>query len=471
MALLSWFSGGRAVLAGPLLAGVLLAGLILPAARAATPAGAADAPDSVRAAQLADLAVVRTRYLPGDQAFTPATRALARAQLDALTRRAGQLSAAQFAVGLAELGGLADNAHSGLRRFDSRAQPASRLPLHLLWFPDGLLVARAHGESAGLAGARVLKIEGRAPAALFAGAKVLLGGSEAGRKIWLNDWIESAGILHALGLARAPDRLALTLRLRDGRTVDRTVAMVPASTLAPTAALGRLWSPEAVPGEHGWAGALDTAHLPLYLRDANQPFRTVPLPDQHALYVQFRSNEDEDGRPIAPFLASVRKQIATSRPDNLVVDLRFDIGGNLLTTLDFMRGLAGSVHGRTYLLVGPYTFSAGIISAAAVKQGGGERVTVVGDQLGDRLHFWSEGANIALPHSHLTFRYTDGQFNLAEGCTGEPGCMDDRYAINVNFASLTPDLRAPLTLAAYLAGRDPAMEAVSRDLAAHGRQP
>jgi hypothetical protein len=95
-------------------------------------------------------------------------------------------------------------------------------------------------------------------------------------------------------------------------------------------------------------------------------------------------------------------------------------------------------------------------------------VTVAGDTIGDRLHFWSEGDSIDLPNSHYSFRYTDGQFNLKDGCTGEPGCMDDRYPIiNVNFAPLEPTLRAPLTAAAYFARRDPAMEAVAADIAAH----
>jgi hypothetical protein len=429
--------------------------------------GSLDRPAASRAEQLRDLAVVRRQYLPKEMAYSPATRALALLQLEWLERQAGSLSAAQFAVGLAELGALTDNAHSGLRLRDPRALPLARLPLHFLWLPDALIVARGTGAAADLAGARVVRIEGRSPEALFAGAKVLLGGSDAGRKLWLCDWIEAAGILQALGLARSADRLSIKLLLPDGRTVERVVAMVPAAGLPPAPEVTRLWSPEPMAAEHGWATALSTDRLPLYLRDADRPFRSVPLPDQQALYVQFRSNEDEDGFPIAKFLDAVRSQIAASRPANLIVDLRFDIGGNLLTTLDFMRRLAGSVNGRTFLLVGPYTFSAGIISAAAVKKAGGDRVTVVGDEVGDRPHFWSEGAPIELPRSHYSFRYTDGQFNLKDGCTGEPGCMDDRYPINVNFAALDPEIPAPLTGAAYLAKRDPAMEAVAKDLARH----
>jgi hypothetical protein len=425
-------------------------------------------PPLTRAAQLADLKVVRNEYLPKEMAYTPATRAQAEALLDRMQKQAGTLTTAQFEVGLAQVGALTDNAHSGLRLSDPRAKPLARLPLRLLWLPDALIVARATGAAADLAGARVLEVEGRSPEALFEGAKVLLGGSVAGRRIWLNDWIESAGILHALGLAKSPGQISLKVRLRDGRTLERTLAMVPVADLSPTAAGERLWSPEPVKEEKGWNAALDTDRLPLYLRDADAPFRVAPLQDLqdlHALYVQFRWNQDEEGFPIAKFLDDVRKRIADSHPTNLVVDLRFDIGGNLLTTLDFMRKLATSVDGHTYLLVGSYTFSAGIISAAAIKKHGGERVTVVGDELGDRMHFWSEGALIMLPNSHYAFRYTNGQFNLKDGCSGEPACMDDLYPIDVNFASLVPELRAPLTAADYFAGRDPALEAVGTDLA------
>jgi hypothetical protein len=426
---------------------------------------AADTPVMSRAAELQDLRVVRTQYLPKEQAFAPATRAQAEALLDKMQRQAGAMTAAQFAVGLAEVGALTDNAHSGLRLRDPRVKPVARLPLHFLWLSDALIVARATGAASDLAGARVLKIEGRSPEALFQGSKVLLGGNDAGRKIWLDEWIESAGVLHALGLAKSPDGLSMTLGLPDGRVIDRVVAMAPVSAMPPAAEVERLWSPEPIAGEHDWATALGADGLPLYLRDANRPFRVISLPDTNALYVQFRSNEDEDGFPIAPFLDEVKARIAALHPLHLILDLRFDIGGNLLTTLEFMRHVAASVKGRTFLLVGPYTFSAGIISAAAVKKGGGDRVTVVGDGIGDRFHFWSEGTRITLPRSHFTFRYTDGQFNLKDGCTGEPGCMDDLYHIDVNFVSLVPDIRAPLTFAAYFAGRDPALEAIAHELA------
>jgi hypothetical protein len=209
----------------------------------------------------ADLQVVRGQYLAKDMALNPATRLQAEALLDRLDRDAGQLSPAALAVGLAQVGALADNAHSGLRLRDERVRPAASLPLHLLWMPDGLIVARATLPYAELAGARVLKIEGRSPLALYEGAKVLLGGSDAARQHWLNELLEAQGILYALGLATAPDHLAMTLKLLDGATVERDIPMIDAGQLPPGVGLERLWSPEAGPGERGWVSALSSAGL------------------------------------------------------------------------------------------------------------------------------------------------------------------------------------------------------------------
>jgi hypothetical protein len=424
-------------------------------------AGPAPAQD-LKQAQLQDLEVVRTEYLPKELAFTDATRAQASARLDALEAQAGRLTPAQMLVGLAQVGALTDNAHSGVRYHDPRALPPLRLPLRLLWFPEGLLVARAQGAEADLAGARIVAIEGRSIAAVYDRMKDLHGGKDVDRRKELAEFLESGGALHALGLAKAPDRLALTLKLPSGRLVHRTVQMTPQAGQTPSAEFERLWSPQPRPGEHGWRAALPAVGLPLYLQDAEQPFRMVDLPALNARYIQFRSNEGEEGHPIAPFLAQVESAQKAEKRDTLILDLRFDIGGNITTTLAFMRGLPDAAGKRVYLLVGPYTYSAGIISAAAVKKAGGDKVIVVGDEMGDRAHFWSEGDNVKLPNSGLRMRYTNGQWDLEHGCAGKVGCMDS--FLDVNFVDLAPAIPAPLTLAAYLDRRDPALDAITRAL-------
>jgi hypothetical protein len=431
------------------------------AVAAPTPTPTAPAP---REAQLGDLRLVRDVYLAKDKAFPAKAKARATALLDKAEARAGTMSQAEMFVRLAQVGALADNGHSGVRYRRPGALDPRRLPLRFIWLADGLLVARAAAPDADLAGARVLAIEGRSAPEAYRTVRTLYGGPESARLTNVGDMIDRWGVLHALGLAARPDRVRLTLRLRDGAVVTRTVAMAQTS---PTGADERLWAPDPIAGETGWTPALTGGDLPLYLRDGEELFRLAPLKDLDAVYIQFRSNESDDRHDIAAFQARAVAAIGRDAPRNLVVDLRFDVGGNLTTTLDFMRALPARVPGKVFVLTGPYTFSAGIVSAAALKIAGGDKVVIVGDEVGDRLRFWSEGGAECLPNSKLCMRYTDGMFDMARGCSGEPGCFGDQFGVTVG--SLKPDVRAPLTIDAYLARRDPAIDAIARRLGSPSR--
>jgi hypothetical protein len=177
------------------------------------------------------------------------------------------------------------------------------------------------------------------------------------------------------------------------------------------------------------------------------------------------STADAQGHEIAPFVKRVRDEIEMTHPKNLILDLRFDIGGNIDETRDLACAMAANVRGRIYVLIGPYTFSAGIVMAAATKHDGGDRVTIVGDNVGDRLRWWSEGKTVCLPNSRYCLHVTTGLWDLIHGCAGDPDCYGDKLDARVD--SLEPQLRAPLTAVAWLAGRDPGMEAIKADLAAH----
>jgi len=62
----------------------------------------------------------------------------------------------------------------------------------------------------------------------------------------------------------------------------------------------------------------------------------------------------------------------------------------------------------------------GIVSAAAMKHDGGDRVILVGEDVADRLRFWSEGKPVCLPNSDLCLHPTTGLWDLEKGCKGEP---------------------------------------------------
>jgi len=419
-----------------------------------------------RRAQLEDLEFAKANYVLKSRAFSTDGRKRAQELIKALKGRAGKLSDLEFLLGIEKLAALADNGHDGLRFGRDSWRPPTRLPFRLIWFPDGMLVARSAPQVVELLGARVVSIEGRNPDQLLSRLRVVVGGS-AEYRTWNAIWaIENGGVLHALGLAREPDRLRLRVALTDGQVVEGTFAMVPSQEVPTGAEPGRLWSPAPTPGEaeRNWRTAIDASRAPLYLQQPGELFFSARLPDLKALYVQFRMNFSYGGHSIASFIESVQKELETNPPENLILDQRFNTGGNIDLTRDLMRAIATRTKGRIYLLVGRYTFSAGIVSAAAVKHDGADRVIIVGETVGDRLQFWSEAHDAAcLPHSHLCLLANTGFWDLQHGCKGKPGCYGDRLDARID--SLEPDIRAPLTGADWLAGRDPGMEAVSSDLA------
>jgi len=265
-----------------------------------------------------------------------------------------------------------------------------------------------------------------------------------------------------MGVARAPEGLRLVLRKPDGKRVELTVPFVPRSSAPAGASPPRFWSAEPYESEakFGWRSAIEGPIEPLYLRDEGDPFRVVEMVTLDALYVQFRANSTADagGRDIAAFVKRVREEISARRPSYLVLDLRFDIGGDIDQTRELARFIAKSVPGRIFVLTGPYTFSAGIVMAAAVKHDARDRVVIVGEPVGDRLRFWSEGTHVCLPNSKYCLHASDGLWDLTRGCAKEPACYGD--CLDARVDSLAPDISAPLTSRDWLSGRDPAMEAV-----------
>ncbi len=423
---------------------------------------AAEAPAADRRArQLEDLEFARTQYVEVSKAFSAADRAAARKFIARLEHRAGSLSDEDFLVAVIRIAALAHNAHDSFDDGDGAWLPPRRAPLRILWFPDALLIARTGPELAELRGARVLKIEGRTPEDLLNRLAVLSGGIESYRR-WNVTWFIENGLLHPLGLARSSEHLQMELKLVNGSRVTRTIEFVPRASMPHGIHAPRLWSaaPYDAEIEHKWRAATDPAHEPMYLQEPDQLYRMSRINPIDALYVQFRANDDEKDA-IKDFVVDVEKRIESEHSANLVLDLRFDVGGNCDYTRELMRWLATHVTGRIFVLTGPYTFSAGIVNAAAIKHDGGDRVTLVGDLVGDSLRWWSEGKPQCMPNSKLCLRPTTGVWDLIKGCAGEPACYGDKYDVNVG--SLDPDLAAPLKSSDWLAGRDPGMEAVMRE--------
>lgn len=410
-----------------------------------------------RAGQIADAQYFR-QFPASDRAYTARTRAEAQRMADRLATEAGDLSHEQFVLRVAEIAALADNAHTSIGENAFRKN-TTRLPLRTYLFADGLYVTWAKPELRDLLGARIDTIDGRSIDAIYSVIRRYQGGTEAHRRAALTPMLESPALLQAAGVAQSRDALTISGVLSDGTRFERRVTAEPRDRSAWVSSTARQIFPV-------WEGApmvglmQDGPQLPVYLQHRSQLFSAEPLP-QRGFYIGIGFNGDADESPIGPFLDAQLARIRREHPAFVVVDMRMNGGGDYTTTYAFARALpeaAGSAH--IYVLTSPWTFSAAITTVAALKDAGGDQVTIVGAPVGDRLDFWAEGGTFDLPNAFVQVHYAAGRHVYNAPCRDNTQCfwLNARYPVRVS--TLEPDINAPLTFAAYRENRDPAIDAV-----------
>jgi hypothetical protein len=129
-----------------------------------------------------------------------------------------------------------------------------------------------------------------------------------------------------------------------------------------------------------------------------------------------------------------------------------------------MQKLPTLVPGRVFALTSPWTFSAGISSVGYLEQAAPDKVTLVGEAVGDRMRFWAEGDAIVLPNSQAAMLMATERHDYLTGCKGYPDCHGNVVRNPIAVPDLDPDIAAPWTIEAWRAGRDPGMEAVATAL-------
>jgi hypothetical protein len=417
---------------------LLLASITL--ALAATAARAAPGP--------ADIAAMRA-YVERNRAYTPAGRAEALRRVELLAGLTG--SPARFELEVAHIAALAGNGHSALLppQWPSRYK---RSPLHLGLFADGLYIVSAPADRARLIGRRVVRINGRDWQQVRAAYARYQGGLPAFRDQFVTLFMELPALLAAAGLGEDPDRIALTLagRARGLEVVTIEAAMEPYRGEA--AFTGRSFLLDA-------AAMLPPAAVPLYLQAPDRPFRLAFLEEIDGAYIQLKAVR---GLGISTFFDETLAELRRRRPRNIIVDLRFNMGGDLNIARDFMRALPAIAQTRVYAITSGRTFSAAISSLGYLKQAAGDRLTIVGEPIGDRLEFWAEGDILPLPGLGAMILYASERHNYITGCP-EPDCHAAIREHPIRVRSLQPDIVTPLAYADFRAGDDPAMTAIVRD--------
>jgi hypothetical protein len=455
--------GGAALAAVGVLGGLLLAFLFN--FRPSPPRASYAAPRSALEAQRQDLDYF-AKAMALDRAFSPAARAAAAARLSALKSLPEALPSPKLQVALMQVMALADNGHS---RMNATADEGTLvLPLRVTPFADGFHVMRAAPAYRDMLGGRLDSIDGQAVDQVLPQLETLRGGGAGFRRQNAAQFIVVQDLLYGLGIATDPKASTWTVTLPDGRVVTHRLEAYALRKDHGLPESDRWLFPEPVKdAETDWVALQpQSGELPETWRDFGNPFRLFPAADSCAQVVRLQTIADAAGQKIAPFLTTTEAALRAHPPCAVIVDLRGDGGGDYTNTWHFAHALPEILgpRGHIYILTDSLTFSAAITTAAFIKDAGGDRVTIIGEPVGDRLSFFSEGGKACLPNLKVCLFYQTGKHDYQHACNDWHECFWLNWFFPVRVRSLQPDIVVPLRFEDWTAARDAAYF-LARDLA------
>ena len=314
------------------------------------------------------------------------------------------------------------------------------LPVKFYRFPEGLFVTAATEAYRQLIGAQVLGVDGHPADEVLAALEPLISRDNDQQVTWIGpEMLRWTPLVHALGLISDPGLATLTVRFADQTTGAVAVESVADSYRSLTAARPA-----------GWISLPDTAGapMPLYLRNSDVSYWFEYLPDSAVVYFQFNGVGDQPLEAIAAFCERLFTFIDSHEVSRLVIDLRWNGGGNTYLVQPLLHRLIGCAKvnqlGCLYVIIGRGTFSAAQNTATAIERE--TNAIFVGEPTGSRPNFIGETVPFTLPYSKALANVADLYWQ-----TSWP--MDYRPWI-------APELYAPPSFEAYSQNRDPAMEAI-----------
>jgi len=421
------------------------------------PPPAGGPPADATAARMQDLAYIAA--LPDvDRSFTPEAAARFRDRIARLRAEAGSLDSARFFMGIAEAVALSGNAHTNVDAVSWRAQLNSA-PVRFFWFPEGLFVIRATAAHADLLGERVVAIDGRDPEALEREAARYFAGTAEYVRVMSPLLLESPQALHVLHPEASAASLVVRVQDAAGRTRDVELEALAAGTAPREPKPGRFLSPVRLRDERGegWRALLESTPIPPSLREPDRTMYATRLAEG-VLYLHLWRIRDVAGEPIGAGILRALGGAGTPPWRRIVLDLRFDAGGDYPTVYRALRALPDRLApgGRLAILTDETTFSAAIIAAVLARHFAGPRAAVLGSRVGDRLAFWAEGTPARLPNSGIEVGVSTGYHDWSRGCRALR-CWWPNIWYGVAGGDLTPDVPVAWRFADYRRGVDPVL--------------
>jgi tetratricopeptide (TPR) repeat protein len=373
--------------------------------------------------------IKRVHYQP----FRKISEADFQAQVNRLRDDIPKLTEDQVRVRFMKLVCLVGDGHTTMEFRHARDKSGRAVPVDFYRFGEGLFITRAHPRFRELAGAQVLDVAGHSIDETFRSLDSVVAKDNSMGLLWQGPiFLRYTWIVRGLGLSSAPSGLTLRVKKLDG-TVEQIT--LPEDAGEPTDA----WVRPPLPDGRG---------LPLYLKRQHFAYWFEYLENPKVVYFQYNRVQNDGKETIAKFSKRLFDFLEQHDVQKLVIDMRWNKGGNNFLNAPILEGLIRSTKinqpGTLFVIVGRQTFSAAMCGVTQMERY--TKAIMVGEPTGSSPNFIGETVIVNLPYCKMSASISDLYWENSVA-------MDYRTWI-------APRIYTPPTFAAYQGGRDPALEAI-----------
>lgn len=351
-----------------------------------------------------------------------------------LERDIPNLTDEQFYIRMRQYMRMFGDGHTNVRlgNWKDLTDGSRNLPLTFYWFADGIHVHAALPGFEDYIGYKVLGMEGVPIDEIVEKITTIVNqDNPQGTRNAMPALMGGNIVLRGLGILRGED---VDIRLQaPGNGVASTVTFQ---------------FREAKTSDYRYAFSGQDDGAPLYVqhfRDKLYWYQVIP--EQSAIYLQYNSVRQDPDEPMAEFMAEVMAKIGELDIQKLIIDVRFNGGGNSFFNANILQPVMRSERinkrGHLFVITGRQTFSAAQNFTSDLMRD--SQALFVGEPTGSAPQFVGETVRSYLPYTKMRISISDLFWQR-----GWP--MDHRIWI-------PPDLPAPLSVKDYLENRDPALQA------------
>jgi len=297
------------------------------------------------------------------------------------------LSDEQIIVKVMRIFGRLGSGHNVIIPTSPNKGALKRLPVQFYQFNDGLFIVDAEEGFEQWIGYKVDLIENTPIEAALQKTNAVNARDNDMQILWLGPYyLGLPDVLKGLGIIKNANQVTITLSDANGKS--QKVTMNPVA-----------WNFTGFP----ILPKLKEENQPLFLSKTEDYYWSKIVPKHNVMYVQFNIVQQKEELTFMDFNLKLRENIKQSNSQNLILDLRFNAGGNGAILPPMLKTLMAfeiiNPKGKIFVLMGRGTFSAAQNLLTEITKF--TNAILVGEPSGSKPSFIGEAGWFKLPYSGL----------------------------------------------------------------------